>query len=77
MTCTGSVCDIGASSNVFVNNFFTTSFLASGGTSPYTWSGQPPAGLTLRPSGLLLGAPTTIGTTTFNVTIAPRSAAAI
>jgi hypothetical protein len=69
MTCTGSVCDIGANSNVFVNNFFTTSFLASGGTSPYTWSGQPPAGLTLRPSGLLLGAPTTIGTTTFNVTV--------
>src|SRR5439155_546937 len=36
---------------VFVNNFFSTSFLASGGTAPYTWSGQVPAGLTLRSSG--------------------------
>lgn len=68
-TCTGGVCDIGAGSNVFVNNFFTTTFLASGGTEPYTWSGQPPAGLTLRPSGLLLGAPTSIGTFTFTATV--------
>ena len=55
-TCTGGVCDIGAGGNVFVSNFFSTSFEATGGTAPYTWSGQPPAGLTLRPSGLLLGA---------------------
>src|SRR5205823_13956897 len=68
-TCANGVCDIGAGHNVFVNNFFSTSFLASGGTAPYTWSGQVPAGLTLRSSGLLLGAPTTIGTTTFNVTL--------
>lgn len=68
-TCTSGVCDIGANSNVFVNNFFTTSFQASGGTSPYTWSGQPPLGLTLRPSGLLLGTPTTTGTSTFTVTV--------
>src|SRR4051794_33060889 len=27
-TCANGVCDIGAGSNVFVNNFFTTSFLA-------------------------------------------------
>src|SRR5947207_1022477 len=53
-TCTGGVCDIGANSNVFVNNFFSTSFMASGGSPPYTWSGHPPTGLTLRPSGLLL-----------------------
>src|SRR3954465_10625388 len=69
MTCTNSVCDIGAGSNVFVNNFFSTSFLGSGGHSPYTWSGTLPAGLTLRPSGLVLGAPTTLGTSTFNVTV--------
>ena len=68
-TCTNGVCDIGANSNVFVNNFFTTSFQASGGTSPYTWSGRPPVGLTLRPSGLLLGTPTTTGTSTFTVTV--------
>jgi hypothetical protein len=28
----GGVCDIGAGSNVFVNNFFTTTFQANGGT---------------------------------------------
>jgi hypothetical protein len=61
MTCSGGVCDIAPGSSVFVNNFFATSFLASGGTSPYTWSGQPPAGLALRPSGLVFGAPTRPG----------------
>src|SRR3954449_1975858 len=69
MTCTNGVCDIGAGSNVFVNNFFSTSFLGSGGHSPYTWSGAVPAGLALRPSGLVLGSPTTLGTSTFNVTV--------
>jgi len=68
-TCTGGVCDIGANSNVFVNNFFTRSFMANGGNPPYTWSGTPPAGLALRPSGLLLGAPTATGTFTFTVTV--------
>src|SRR4051812_6742092 len=68
-TCANGVCDIGAGSNVFVNNFFSTSFLASGGVEPYTWSGQVPAGLTLRSSGLLFGAPTTKGTSTFTVTV--------
>jgi hypothetical protein len=69
-TCTGGVCDIGAGRNVFVNNFFTTTFQASGGTDPYTWSGQQlPAGLALRPSGLLLGTPPTTGTSTFTVTV--------
>ena len=61
--------------NVFINNFFSTSFLASGGTEPYTWSGQVPAGLTLRPSGLLLGAPSVKGTSTFNVTVTDASGA--
>src|SRR3954471_6840878 len=74
-TCANAVCDIGAGSNVFVNNFFSTSFLASGGAPPYTWSGQVPAGLTLRPSGLLFGAPTTKGTSTFNVTVTDSSGA--
>ncbi len=74
-TCSGGVCDIGAGSNVFVNNFFTTSFEATGGTAPYTWSGQPPAGLTLRSSGLLLGAPATTGTSTFTVTVTDAAGA--
>src|SRR5919199_1016328 len=34
-TCANGVCDIGAGHNVFVRNFFSTSFLASGGTAPY------------------------------------------
>ena len=68
-SCANGVCDIGAGHNVFVNNFFTTTFTASGGTAPYTWSGQVPAGLTLRPSGLLLGAPSARGTSTFTVTV--------
>jgi hypothetical protein len=75
MTCTGGVCDIGANRNVFVNNFFSTSFLASGGTAPYAWSGGLPSGLTLRLSGLLLGAPTTIGTSTFTVTVTDSAGA--
>ncbi len=75
MTCSNGVCDIGANHNVFVNNFFTTSFLASGGTAPYTWTGSPPSGLTLRPSGLLLGAPTTIGSSTFTVTVTDAAGA--
>jgi hypothetical protein len=74
-TCTGGVCDIGAGSNVFVNNFFSTSFTATGGTAPYRWSGQLPAGMTLRPSGLVVGAPTTRGTSTFPVTVTDATGA--
>jgi hypothetical protein len=74
-TCANGVCDIGAGQNVFVNNFFTTTFLASGGTAPYTWSGHVPAGLTLRSSGLLLGAPSVKGTSTFTVTVTDATGA--
>ncbi|HEX6679290.1 MAG TPA: choice-of-anchor D domain-containing protein, partial [Gaiellaceae bacterium] len=38
-SCASGVCDIGAGQSVFVNNFFTTTFSASGGTPPYRWSG--------------------------------------
>lgn len=75
MTCANNVCDIGANTSVFVNNFFTTTFLASGGTAPYTWSGQLPAGLTLRRSGIVLGAPTATGTSTFSVTVTDAAGA--
>jgi putative Ig domain-containing protein len=54
---------------VFVNNFYATSFQASGGTALYSWSGNVPAGVMLRASGLLLGTPTAIGTSTFAVTV--------
>jgi Putative Ig domain/HYDIN/CFA65/VesB-like, Ig-like domain len=74
-SCANGVCDVGAGSDVFVNNFFTTTFNAKGGTAPYTWSGQVPAGLTLRPSGLLLGSPTVKGTSTFTVTVTDSAGA--
>jgi Abnormal spindle-like microcephaly-assoc'd, ASPM-SPD-2-Hydin/Putative Ig domain len=74
-SCAGGVCDIGAGHNVFVNNFFTTTFQATGGSAPYTWSGQPPAGLTLRPSGLLLGAPSTLGPASFTATVTDATGA--
>jgi hypothetical protein len=74
-TCANGACDIGAGQNDFINNFFTTTFEATGGTAPYTWSGQPPAGLTLRPSGLLLGSPSTLGTHTFTATVTDATGA--
>jgi hypothetical protein len=74
-TCANGVCDVGAGQNVFVNNFFTTTFSASGGAPPYRWSGQVPAGLTLRPSGLLLGAPSAKGTSTFSLTVTDAAGA--
>jgi len=68
-TCNNGVCDIAEGSPEFVNNFFSTSFQASGGTPPYTWSGLVPAGLTLHPTGLLFGSPTGTGTSTFQMTV--------
>jgi len=68
-TCANGVCDVAGGSSVFVNNFFTTTFTATGGTAPYTFTGQVPAGLVLRPSGILLGSPTTKGTQLFTVTV--------
>jgi|tagenome__1003787_1003787.scaffolds.fasta_scaffold20970031_3 hypothetical protein len=72
-SCTGGVCDVGAGSNVFVNNFFSTTFTAKNGTAPYTWSGTLPAGMTLRSSGLVVGSPTAQGTQTFSVTVRDAS----
>jgi Putative Ig domain/Abnormal spindle-like microcephaly-assoc'd, ASPM-SPD-2-Hydin len=74
-TCANGVCDIGAGQNVFLNNFFSTAFSANGGAPPYTWSGQVPAGLTLRPTGLLFGAPSSKGTLTFTVTVTDSAGA--
>lgn len=74
-TCSSGVCDIGAGHNVFVNNFFTTTFEATGGVSTYTWSGQVPAGLVLRPSGLLLGSPAVLGPQRFTATVTDATGA--
>jgi len=52
---------------------YSVQFLATGGTGPYTWSlqtGTLPAGLTLSPTGLLSGAPTAAGPSTFRVRVA-------
>lgn len=68
--CSGGVCDITDGAPTIVNNFYANSFLAQGGTPPYTWSSsQVPAGMTLHSSGLIFGDPTTLGTTTFQVTV--------
>ena len=76
MTCANGVCDIGAGSNVFVNNYYSTNFIASGGTAPYTWTiiaGVVPVGLNLTPAGLLSGTPTTIGTSSFTAKVTDAS----
>jgi prepilin-type N-terminal cleavage/methylation domain-containing protein len=58
---------------------YSTSFAATGGTSPYTWSwssatGLPP-GMTLSSTtGTLSGTPTTAGTYTFTVTVTDAAA---
>ena len=52
------------------NLAYSTTLTATGGTAPYTWSlvsGTLPAGLSLDPSGLISGTPTTVGTSSFTV----------
>jgi hypothetical protein len=50
----------------------TAPFTASGGAPPYTWStsGSLPPGLTMNPeSGVIRGTPTTVGSSSFSVTV--------
>jgi hypothetical protein len=48
---------------------YTYTLGANGGTGAYTWSGTPPAGLSLSPAGVLSGTPTAApGTPTFVAT---------
>jgi hypothetical protein len=78
MTCAGGVCDVGAGSNVFINNFYSTNFIASNDTPPLTWSisaGQLPPGLALNQSGLLTGSPTATGTSTFTAKVTDATGA--
>ena len=61
----------GAPASAVVGTAYTTTFVASGGTIPYTWSstGTLPVGLTLDPAtGILSGTPTSVGTSAFTVT---------
>jgi hypothetical protein len=49
---------------------YSTTLVASGGTSPYAWSissGSLPAGLSLSSSGAISGTPSSAGSSTFNV----------
>jgi subtilisin family serine protease len=49
---------------------YSSTFTASGGVSPYTWSitsGSLPAGLSLSTAGSITGTPTTTGTASFTV----------
>jgi hypothetical protein len=51
---------------------YAQSFVASGGTAPYTWrltSGSLPAGLTLTQSGMVSGVAQASGTSTFTATV--------
>jgi large repetitive protein len=56
-----------------LNTPYSDTLTASGGTTPYSWSvssGSLPLGITLgASSGVLAGTPTTIGTSTFTVTV--------
>jgi len=54
-----------------LGTFYSVTFQASGGHTPYTWtltSGSLPAGLTLT-NGVLSGTPTTAGTLSFGLTV--------
>ena len=55
-----------------VNAPYSQSLTATGGTVPYVWSpasGSLPAGLSLSAAGVISGAPTTSGVSTFSVTV--------
>jgi hypothetical protein len=60
--------------NGTVNTSYSQTLVASGGTTPYTWSlvagsGSPPPGLTLASNGTISGTPTTAGTYNFTVEV--------
>ena len=59
---------------------YTFSFSAHGGTAPFTWSvlsGSLPAGLALSAAGVVSGAPTTAGTSTFSVRLTDGASPAL
>ena len=57
----------------YLNQPYSASLAASGGTAPYAWSlantTSLPPGLTLSSSGQIAGTPTAVGTTTFTVQV--------
>jgi hypothetical protein len=54
-----------------VGQYYSQQLQAQGGVPPYRWTGQAPGGLTLDPSGLLVGTPgaPTNGLQSFSVTV--------
>ena len=61
---------------------YSQTLTASGGIPGYTWSLNPgsnplPAGLTLDPSGVITGTPTTAGTTTVSVKVVDTAAGTV
>jgi large repetitive protein len=58
--------------NATVSGPYSQTLVSAGGTVPLTWnviSGSLPAGMTLSSSGVLLGTPTTAGTSSFTVRV--------
>lgn len=68
-----------AFSNATKGTPYTATLLASGGTTPYTWSVESgstlPTGLSLSAGGVLSGTPTAAGSTTFSVRVTGANAA--
>ncbi len=63
--------------NANVNQTYSTTLTASGGTAPYSWSvvsGSMAPGLTLSTSGTISGTPTTAGQYTFSVQVKDSAA---
>jgi hypothetical protein len=59
------------------NQPYSATLNATGGTAPYTWSGNLPAWLSLNPStGLISGTPTASGTTNLSFTVTDSSSPA-
>src|ERR1700682_3605442 len=46
-----------------------TTLTATGGTTPYTWNGSAPAGLSVSNAGVISGTPTTSGSAKVSVTV--------
>ena len=63
-----------------INKPYSQTLVASGGTSPYTWSltsGSLPSGLNLSGAGVISGTPTAIGTSTFSVKVTDSVSATV
>ena len=63
---------LGLPSNAYIGEGYTNSFIAIGGSYPYTWaiaSGNLPPGLTLSGDGLIFGTPTQLGMFNFVIQV--------